>query len=251
MLKALIVEDDFDDMQYCSVLLENLNKDIILFKAGSGKEAMDMLLENDIDIAFIDVRLPDFSGFTLAAQIRSIKRYRLLKIIFITAENSDPLSAYRRFHCYDYITKPFMPGTFNQIAGPLLESLDEQDQQQPESKRDVILLETGDRKFVMQKDHILFAESAGRGINVQLKERFIKDIKITLDELILYVDQPSFVRCHKSFAVNLAQVKTLDKRTNRSWDVAFYGDVDASCCVGRTYYKAVVEKLREMGKENE
>lgn len=77
-------------------------------EAGTGKEALDMMQSNDIDIALIDYKLPDLNGIEILDIIKE-KQYKLLSI-FITAYASlDVAVCATRNGAYDFLAKPFSP----------------------------------------------------------------------------------------------------------------------------------------------
>lgn len=61
----------------------------------------------DIDLFFIDINLPDGSGIELAKAIRSRSRYELKGIVFLTTEAYQVVTAFKTTHCYDYLIKPY------------------------------------------------------------------------------------------------------------------------------------------------
>ncbi|MBV1689456.1 hybrid sensor histidine kinase/response regulator [Novosphingobium sp. G106] len=99
-----------DDLEENLVSLEALLKrdELVILKARSGDEALELLLEHDVGLALLDVQMPGMDGFELAEFMRGSDRTRNIPIIFVTAGTSD---ARRRFRGYeagavDFIQKP-------------------------------------------------------------------------------------------------------------------------------------------------
>src|SRR5471032_3680036 len=99
-----------DDLEENLLSLEALLRrdDLILLKARSGDEALELLLRNDVALALVDVQMPGLNGFELAELMRGNERTRRVPIIFVTAGNAD---SQRRFRGYeagavDFIHKP-------------------------------------------------------------------------------------------------------------------------------------------------
>ena len=101
----LIVDDEEEIGSLLEVYLTNEGYNT--FFCTTGKEAWDCLRENEIDLALLDVMLPDTDGFTLCWQIR--KKW-LFPIIMLTAkvEEADRINGIS-LGADDYITKPFYP----------------------------------------------------------------------------------------------------------------------------------------------
>lgn len=111
-LKIILVEDNFDDMEYCTQLLNEIPVEKILFRTGNSKRALEIIAREQIDIALIDIYFPDINGITLAKTITKMQGYQFLKIVFITGRTKGQLDTFKKVHCYDYITKPFSEESF-------------------------------------------------------------------------------------------------------------------------------------------
>jgi signal transduction histidine kinase len=102
-----------DDLPANLLALEALLRrdDLVVLKASSGEEALEMLLRHDVALALLDVQMPGMDGFELAELMRGNERTRHVPIIFVTAGSSD---SQRRFRGYeagavDFIHKPIEP----------------------------------------------------------------------------------------------------------------------------------------------
>ncbi len=87
--KALIVEDNVINQKVLYKLLNKLNipSDI----ANNGKEAVSLYNENDYDIIFMDLHMPEMDGFEATKKIHSLTKYksRNIPIIAVTASAFD------------------------------------------------------------------------------------------------------------------------------------------------------------------
>ena len=102
-----------DDTPANLVALESLVRrdGLEVLKAGSGSEALELLLEHDVDLAFLDVQLPDMDGFELAELMRGAVRTRQVPIIFVTAGSHDPQRLFKGYEAgaVDFLYKPIDP----------------------------------------------------------------------------------------------------------------------------------------------
>lgn len=105
MAVVLVVDDEKEIADLVEVYL--LNESYSVFKATSVKEAWRFLQKGKIDLAILDVMLPDGSGFALCQQIR--EKYTF-PIIMLTAKEGDmDKITGLTLGADDYITKPFKP----------------------------------------------------------------------------------------------------------------------------------------------
>lgn len=99
-----------DDLEANLLALEALlvRDGLVLLKAKSGEEALELLLEHDVALALLDVQMPNMNGFELAELMRGRDKNRHTPIIFLTAGHGD---SQRRFQGYqagavDFLQKP-------------------------------------------------------------------------------------------------------------------------------------------------
>src|SRR6201986_3813072 len=88
-----------DDLEENLLSLEALLRrdGLMLLKARSGDQALELLLEHDVALALVDVQMPGLSGFELAELMRGNERTRRIPIIFVTASSTNDG---RRFQGY-------------------------------------------------------------------------------------------------------------------------------------------------------
>jgi two-component sensor histidine kinase len=143
-----------DDLEENLLSLEGLlrRQDLLLLKARSGDQALELLLKNDVALALIDVQMPGLNGFELAELMRGNERTRRIPIIFVTAGSTD---GQRRFRGYeagavDFIQKPIEPDILRSKADVFFELY--RQRQQISAQRDELetqaeaLREAGRRK---------------------------------------------------------------------------------------------------------
>ena len=103
--QILVVDDETAIADLIEVYLKNEN--FMVHKFYSGKEALKCAREEKIDLAVLDVMLPDMDGFEICREIRQTKTF---PIIMLTAkeEEIDKITGLT-LGADDYITKPFLP----------------------------------------------------------------------------------------------------------------------------------------------
>lgn len=103
-IKAVIVDDEINITQIFKRIFEefNINVDIAL----SYTEGEKLINENNYDIAFLDVRLPDGSGIDLLRKIK--EKNPKTEVVIITAYASSETAVETiKLGAYDYLSKPF------------------------------------------------------------------------------------------------------------------------------------------------
>ncbi len=121
--KILVVDDEKEIADLVALYLENENYQV--FKYYNGMDALRCIEQEDLDLAILDIMLPDISGLTLCRKIREkytqehaaadrqgkacAAKYSY-PIIMLTAkgEETDKVTGLT-FGADDYVTKPFLP----------------------------------------------------------------------------------------------------------------------------------------------
>ena len=103
--RILHVEDNADNRHLVRRVLESEGYEVI--EASNGTQALEFLDAQEIDLALMDINMPDIDGYTLATRIRSTPRFATLPILAMTAnvmhgDRERSLAA----GCDGYIQKP-------------------------------------------------------------------------------------------------------------------------------------------------
>lgn len=105
---VLVADDDRTTRTVLSKMLENEGYKVVT--ADRGEKSLFLALEKDIDAFLVDIRMPGLSGIEISERIRSIERYKIAPIIFITSmEEEDNLNEVFAAGATDFIHKPVNP----------------------------------------------------------------------------------------------------------------------------------------------
>src|SRR6478752_5085594 len=83
----LLVDDLEENLLSLEALLRR--EGLVMLKARSGPEALEILLKYDVALALLDVQMPGMDGFELAELMRGNERTGRVPIIFLTAGSAD------------------------------------------------------------------------------------------------------------------------------------------------------------------
>ena len=103
--KILVVDDEREIADLVTLYLKNEGYETLV--CYNGQEALEQIQAGPVDLALLDVMLPEISGFELCRRIRERYQY---PVIMLTAKGEEPdkingLS----LGADDYVTKPFLP----------------------------------------------------------------------------------------------------------------------------------------------
>ncbi|WP_446011852.1 ATP-binding protein [Candidatus Electrothrix sp.] len=103
--RVLLVEDNIFNQELATILLRR--KNLVVFHAGNGREALDFLSSKPVDCVLMDIQMPVMDGYTACREIRQQLEFNNLPVIAMTANvmKSD-IAKSREAGMNDHIGKP-------------------------------------------------------------------------------------------------------------------------------------------------
>lgn len=116
----LIVEDNNELLMVMSTLL---SKKYRILTARNGKEALEVIQKEDLDLIISDVMMPEMNGIELTRHIKESSNFRHLPIILITAKTTEnDMNEAIKIGADAYITKPFKIGDLELRINNIIEN---------------------------------------------------------------------------------------------------------------------------------
>lgn len=213
-MKAILIDDEPLARMLVKEYLQNYPQIDVVEECNDGFEGLKAIAQHHPDLVFLDVQMPKVTGFEMLELLEEPPA-----VIFTTAFDEYAIKAFDA-HAVDYLLKPFSPERFNQAvekflqknAAPeskkttkeLLETLGK-----TEEKLDRIVVKTGTKIRIIPETEILFLEAEGDYINIHTPEgRFLKTKTMQYFEDAL--DPKKFVRIHRSYIIQLAQITKIE-----------------------------------------
>ena len=105
MYKILVCDDEKDIVSALNIYLSSEGYEVI--PAYSGKQALQILDDQHIDLVLMDIMMPEMDGLTAVAKLRETSN---VPVLFLTAKSEDAdMILGLNMGADDYITKPFKP----------------------------------------------------------------------------------------------------------------------------------------------
>jgi two-component system LytT family response regulator len=108
-MRAVVVDDEPPARRKLLHLLTNEADFTAAGEAGSAREALEVLSRTRPDVVFLDIQLPDASGFDV---ISALEPAACPHVVFVTAYDDFALKAFE-VHAIDYLLKPVEPSRFS------------------------------------------------------------------------------------------------------------------------------------------
>ena len=212
MIKAVIIDDEQHCIESIRLLLQKNQPNVeILAEITNPEYAIEFISSHQIDLVFLDIKMPFMSGFELIAKIRNIDFH----VIFTTAYDDYAIQAFR-VNAADYLLKPV---TAEDLANAV-KRVDERLQQGYSQKQlQSLIKQVNDRLNANEKiplptqqgvsfikvDDIIRCEADGnytKIISVDNKYLVCK----TLKDLEVLLSDMDFHRVHHSHLISLKHI---------------------------------------------
>ncbi len=219
MLTAVIVEDEKRSRETLVGLLNLYCKNVqIVGEADGVRTGIEAIRQHNPDILFLDIQMPDGSGFKLLESLEKIN----FDVIFTTAYDQFAIKAIK-FSALDYLLKPIFPEdlmaavkkaeTHQAMAGSkegirvLLENM-----RKPETESPKIVLSTSDKINVVNVKDIIRCESDNYYTMYYFTDGKKLLVSKTLKENEELLSGYNFIRPHKSHLINTIYIKSFNKQ---------------------------------------
>ena len=111
MIKCIIVDDEKLAREVLSVLILKSDKLVLLEQFSNAIDAIKYLNANKVDLVFLDIHMPNFSGFDFVQTIKDPP-----KVILVTVDKNFALEAFNYNCISDYLIKPLVEERFNKAS---------------------------------------------------------------------------------------------------------------------------------------
>ncbi len=225
-LRSIIVDDD-------ALSREVLRKCISLHKSlklvGSYHNAIEAkmaLATKELDLVFLDVEMPEMTGFELLDSYKNVPQ-----VIMVTSKKQYAFDAFR-YDVTDFLAKPIDQERFNKAIDRAI--FYEQNLSKSSSEQHTIMIKSDGVLIKLNTDNIDYVEAMGDYIKVVVGA----DSHVVHSTMKAFMAQlpDAFLRVHKSYIVNLDKVVEMD-------DTHLIGDY-FNLPVSRSYKNDVRSKFR-------
>jgi len=222
-LNCLIIDDEPSSQSILKIFCDDVEFLNVVSICNNALEAMSILnSKNNIDLLFLDINMPKLSGLNFYKSLQNPPG-----VIFTTAYSEFALEGFE-VNAIDYLLKPF---SFERFLAATNKALNKK--KSKNSIDDTILIKANKVLHKVNPNDILFVEAYGDYVKVHQEGSVITTNSTFTNILKLLPNQ--FVRCHKSFAVNLKKMNSL------AGNVITIGDKTVP--IGQTYKSGFLKSL--------
>lgn len=208
-MKAILVDDERLARKELLKLLEAHPVIEVVGEAANAEEALRLINELNPDLLFLDIQMPDKTGFQLLEELDSVPM-----VIFTTAYDEFALKAFE-VNALDYLLKPIQP---ERLADAITKVMEKERSRQAVAQgtgvkklglNDQVFVKDGDRCWFVSLANIRLFESDGNYIKVYFdgNRPMIHKSLNALDEKL---DERAFFRASRKHIINLSWVEGIE-----------------------------------------
>lgn len=173
----------------------------------SGRELLDSVGESgQLNLLFLDIYMPGLSGVDTARELR--RTDRSCAVIFVTTSTDHGLESFE-VEASDYLVKPVQ-------AEDVDRAMDWYVRHMPEELRALRVYSEGEW-IETPLSAILYIEILDHQAYIHMKNRTVV-ARRSMSDLVSSIDSPDFMRCHRSYLVNLNYVRSIENSDFRLTD---------------------------------
>lgn len=247
MIKICIIEDEPDIRRLLRKIIEKQEGFEVVSESGDFASAISDFARFRPDVAFVDIDLNGQSGLECAKIMTELNPK--LKVIFATAHSEYMANAFE-IYAFDYLVKPFnverVVKTLTRIKGDSQAKviLNENSEyiSQSEQYSDKLMIKGKEQVTFVDKKDIIFIERTESITNIVTKDR-VCTTSVALGSIAEKLNPTEFMRCHKSYIINMPMITQIEPYGRWTFVVKFKG-TDATALMTAKNYEEI-KKLFE------
>lgn len=208
MIRTIAVDDEPLALQLVTGYIKKTPGLELAGSFDNPQEALEFVINEKIDLIFIDIQMPDLTGIEFTRALTGGPR-----VVFTTAYEKYALEGFK-LDVVDYLLKPFSYEEFLKAVGKAarLFRAEQGEQEKVESNSEFLFLKSDYKIRRINFNDILYIE----GLKDYVKVYTAGEAKpvlslITMKLLEAKLPQARFMRVHRSFIVNLERIETIER----------------------------------------
>jgi len=208
MIKTIAIDDEPLALQLITGYIKKTPGLKLTGRFDNPIDASEFLSNNQADLIFVDIQMPDLSGIEFTRLIEKGP-----KVVFTTAYEKYAIEGYK-LDVVDYLLKPFSYEEFLAAVhkAQKLISLERKALQKVEANEDFLFLKSDYKIRRINFNDILYIEGLKDYVKVYIQNAVRPILSLSTMKLIeSKLPASKFMRVHRSFIVNLEKIDTIER----------------------------------------
>ena len=249
-IKTLIIDDEPLSRKRIKQLLSAETEFELVGESATVAEALSNCAELAPDLVFLDVEMPDGSGFDV---LERLSLDALPAVIFVTAYDQYTIKAFE-FHAVDYLLKPFSEERFRQATAKVRKRFGYENKEEFNEQIKSLLghvkinqdflerlvINHNDRLIVVQTKDIDWIGAYGNYLRVHTEGKTYL-LRETINQIAKRLNPETFLRIHRSTIINIECIKEFQPMFGGQYTVVLKDDTEF--VLSRSYRKEVLSRF--------
>lgn len=212
-MNCIIVDDETLARTITSQMVSNHTEIKVVEEFSNAIQAMKYLNQNPIDLIFLDIHMPDFTGFDLIQTVKNPP-----KIILVTSDKNFAIDAFEYDCIVDYIVKPITRERFDKAIQKLKSSLKVENHlldsgiEKNQTKTEDFFINI-DRKLIkIEFPSINLIEAKGDYITIKTNTKNYT-VHSTLKKIEEKLPCDIFIKVHRSYIINIKKIIDIEENS--------------------------------------
>ncbi|WP_455433270.1 LytR/AlgR family response regulator transcription factor [Yeosuana marina] len=231
-ISCLIVDDEAMAIEIIETHLSKIPTIKSINSCNNAIEAFNFLINNSVDLVFLDINMPEISGISFAKSI-----HKDIKIIFTTAYRDYAVEGFE-LQAVDYLLKPISFERLLKAVNTYFEVYNNSNKTslKEEAVSEFMFVRADRRMIKIDFNAIIYVESYSDYIKIHLTDETITT-RETISAIEAKLPNNNFMRIHRSFIISLAHITSF---TNEEITIN-----KKSFPISRSYKKEVLSILEK------
>ena len=201
-LKIVFCDDDEEFLKYftdkTTEIFQQMNVNVTTEAFSSGEVMLDRIMNDTADVVFLDIDMPDMSGFETALKLENLPGNP--KVIFVTGMDHLVYDSFS-YHPFWFLRKTDL-NRLSEVVKKLIHHF--------ETEKHLFYFETGGQKIHIPIDKIVYFESRNHDVVVNTESSVWK-YREKIGNIEKNLEGYQFIRCHHGFLVNCRHVALISR----------------------------------------
>jgi len=218
-ISAVVIDDEKLAREELVFLLKSYPEIELAGTADNGLAAVDLILQVEPDLVFLDVQMPGLDGMAVIDKVQESASEHQPHFVLVTAFDHYAIDAFRKA-AMDYLLKPVEKERLSETVQRALRAIGAETLRVPPPSADLppgsprpnlqrakILVRSAGRSFIVDAQDIIYATIEDGIITVVTSTVEGESNYRTIEELQSHLDPDTFWRVHRSYLVNIHRIR--------------------------------------------
>jgi len=205
-LKAIAIDDEYKALEIIESYVERVPFLSLLKSFRDPIEALEYINQNEIDILFLDINMPELSGISFTKFVNPNQ-----KIIFTTAYSEFAIDGFS-LNALDYLLKPIEYERFLEACYKAKNQINLEREAITDNTIDnvkkCIMVKSGSNFHQIWLDELLFLEKKGNNMLFHTEKSTVQS-RMNMQDVFKVIPEGQFCRVHKSFVVAIKKIEMI------------------------------------------